>query len=83
MQNIGLVEIFGHSKRHIFYDKLPVRVIRDDVVESYEMIEKNLDASRFFWSDCRSYLQLFSLLTIDTNINQVIYRLANNLIKIK
>ena len=51
MQNIGLVEIFGHSKRHIFYDKLPVRVIRDDVVESYEMIEKTLDASRFFWSD--------------------------------
>ena len=50
MQNIGLVEIFGHSKRHIFYDKLPVRVIRDDVVESYEMIEKTLDASRFFWS---------------------------------
>ena len=48
MQNIGLVEIFGHSKRHIFYDKLPVRVIRDDVVESYEMIEKTLDASRFF-----------------------------------
>ena len=24
------------------------------------------------WSDCRSYLQLFSLLTIDTNINQFI-----------
>lgn len=33
--------------------------------------------------DCRSYLQLCSLLTIDTNINQIIYRLANNLIKIK
>ncbi|MGN1270567.1 MAG: polysaccharide deacetylase family protein [Clostridia bacterium] len=42
MQDSGLVEIFSHSKRHIFYDKLPARVIRDDVMESYEMIEKNL-----------------------------------------
>ena len=41
-----------------------------------EMIEKTLDASRFFWSDCRSYLQLFSLLTIDTNTNQVIFTLT-------
>ena len=42
MQDSGLVEIFSHSKRHIFYDKLPVRVIHDDVIESYKMIEKNL-----------------------------------------
>ena len=42
MQNSGLVEIFSHSKRHVFYDKLPVRELRDDVKESYEMIEKNL-----------------------------------------
>lgn len=42
MQNSGLVEIFSHSKRHVFYDKLPARVIRDDVIESYEIIEKNL-----------------------------------------
>ena len=61
MQNIGLVEIFGHSKRHIFYDKLPVRVIRDDVVESYEMIEKTLDASRFFWSESHTGYELSSL----------------------
>ena len=61
MQNIGLVEIFGHSKRNIFYDKLPVRVIRDDVVESYEMIEKTLDASRFFWSESHTSYELSSL----------------------
>lgn len=42
MQNSGLVEIFSHSKRHVFYDKLPVRAIRDDVLESYKIIEENL-----------------------------------------
>ena len=42
MQNSGLVEIFSHSKRHIFYDKLSVSAIRDDVTESYKIIEKNL-----------------------------------------
>lgn len=40
MQDSGAVEIFSHSKRHMFYDKLPVRVIRDDVMESYKIIEK-------------------------------------------
>lgn len=39
MQNSGLVEIFSHSKRHVFYDKLPVRKVRDDVIESYKEIE--------------------------------------------
>ena len=42
MQNSGLVEIFSHSKRHIFYDKFPSRVVRDDVVESYKVIEEKL-----------------------------------------
>ena len=42
MQDSGLVEIFSHSKRHVFYDKLPVRMICDDVVESYKIIEENL-----------------------------------------
>ena len=42
MQESGLVEIFSHSKRHVFYDKLPVRMIRDDVIESYKIIEANL-----------------------------------------
>ena len=42
MQESELVEIFSHSKRHVFYDKFPARVVRDDVVESYEIIEKNL-----------------------------------------
>lgn len=42
MQNSGLVEIYSHSKRHIFYDKFPTREIRDDVLESYKIIEENL-----------------------------------------
>ena len=42
MQNSGLVEIFSHGKRHVFYDELPAQAILNDVKESYEMIEKNL-----------------------------------------
>ena len=42
MQNSGHVEIFSHSKKHVFYNKLPIREIRDDVKESYEIIEKHL-----------------------------------------
>lgn len=42
MQNSGLVEFFSHSKRHVFYDKLPVRAIRDDVLASYKSIESHL-----------------------------------------
>lgn len=42
MQNSGLVEIYSHSTRHIFYNKVPVREVRDDVLESYKIIEENL-----------------------------------------
>ncbi|MGN1300919.1 MAG: polysaccharide deacetylase family protein [Clostridia bacterium] len=42
MQNSGIVEIFSHSKKHVFYDKHPVREIRDDVAISYKAIEENL-----------------------------------------
>ena len=42
MQDSGLVEIFSHSKRHVFYDKLPVRTLNDDVKDSYDIIEKHL-----------------------------------------
>lgn len=42
MQESGLVEIFSHSKRHLFYDKLPIRQIRDDVTKSYKIIEEKL-----------------------------------------
>ena len=42
MHNSGLVEIYSHSKKHVFYSKLPVRELRDDVKESYELIEKYL-----------------------------------------
>ena len=42
MQKSGLVEIFSHSTKHVFYDKLPVRELSDDVKESYKQIEKHL-----------------------------------------
>lgn len=47
MQNSGLIEIASHSKRHVFYDKQPVRELRDDVTESYKEIEKNLGNKYF------------------------------------
>ena len=46
MQDSGLVEIFSHSKKHVFYDKLPVRMIRDDVIKSYKIIEENLGSKK-------------------------------------
>ena len=42
MQNSGLVEIGSHSTKHVFYNKLPVREVRDDVTKSYEIIEEHL-----------------------------------------
>ena len=42
MQNSGIIEIFSHGKRHIFYDKASIREVRDDIIESYKIIEKNL-----------------------------------------
>lgn len=42
MQNSNLVKIFSHGKRHIFYDKLSIRQVRDEVMESYKIIENNL-----------------------------------------
>jgi len=42
MQDSGLVEIFSHSSRHVFYDRLPVDELRNDVRNSYQVIEKHL-----------------------------------------
>ena len=42
MQNSGLVEIFSHSTKHVFYNRLPVKEIRDDVKKSYQLIEQHL-----------------------------------------
>ena len=42
MQESNLVEIFSHSKRHLFYDRLSIKTLCDDVEESYETIEKYL-----------------------------------------
>lgn len=42
MQDSGLIEIHSHSKRHVFYDRFPVRTLKDDVKESFEKIEKHL-----------------------------------------
>lgn len=42
MQNSNLVEIFSHSKKHVFYDKRSPYELRDDVKGSYRLIEKHL-----------------------------------------
>lgn len=42
MKELADANIFSHSKKHVFYNKLPVREIRDDVKESYKLIEEHL-----------------------------------------
>lgn len=42
MQNSGLVKIYSHSKRHVFYHKYPPKEVKKDVIESYKIIETNL-----------------------------------------
>lgn len=42
MQNSGLVEIYSHSKKHIFYNRVSTIELRDDVLESYRIIESKL-----------------------------------------
>lgn len=42
MQDSNLVEIFSHSKRHIFYDRFLAKTIVDDVKDSYKIIEEKL-----------------------------------------
>lgn len=47
MQKSGLVEIYSHSKKHVFYNKFPVTEIRSDVIESYKVIKENLGDKSF------------------------------------
>lgn len=47
MQNGGLVEIFSHSKRHMFYNRFPIKEISQDVIESYKLIEEKLGKKDF------------------------------------
>ena len=80
MQDSGLVEIFSHSKRHVFYDKLPVRMIRDDVIESYKIIEENLGSK-----DLKVFAYPYGAYTKETvwalklnGINMQVYDLGMN-----
>ena len=47
MQDSGLVEIFSHSKKHVFYDKISIKEFHDDVMESYQLIEEHLGKKSF------------------------------------
>ena len=42
MKELADADIFSRSKKHVFYNKLPVRELRDDVKESYKLIEEHL-----------------------------------------
>lgn len=42
MQESSLVEIFSHSSKHVFYNRLPLKELRNDVKKSYREIEKHL-----------------------------------------
>lgn len=39
---ICIFKDYENSKRHIFYDQTSVRTLRDDVIESYKLIEQHL-----------------------------------------
>lgn len=47
MQKSGLFEIFSHSKKHVFYDRLSLKEVRGDVLESYKVIEEKLGDKEF------------------------------------
>lgn len=68
MQNSGLIEIFSHSKKHVFYNKFPVREIRDDVIESYKIIEEHLGKK-----DLKAFAYPFGAYT-----NETVRALKNN-----
>ena len=42
MQESNLVEIFSHSSKHLFYNRLPLKELRNDLKQSYKEIEKHL-----------------------------------------
>ena len=42
MEESGLVEIYSHSKRHIFYNRFSLKTIVSDVKNSYKDIEEKL-----------------------------------------
>lgn len=42
MENSNLVKIYSHSKEHLFYNRFPVRKLKDDVKYSYKIIEEKL-----------------------------------------
>ena len=42
MQDSNLVEIFSHSTKHVFYNKLPIYELQEDVKNSYKIIENYL-----------------------------------------
>lgn len=42
MNDSNLVEIFSHSRKHVFYNRLSVNELRNDVEKSYQEIEKHL-----------------------------------------
>lgn len=47
MQESELVEIFSHSRKHVFYDRLSAKEVCDDVLESYRVIEEKLGDKEF------------------------------------
>ena len=80
MKNSGLVEIFSHSKRHVFYNNLPVRAIRDDVTNSYKIIEENLGKQdlKVFAYPYGAYTPEAVLVLKRAGINMQIYDIGMN-----
>lgn len=47
MQRSELVDIFSHSKNHLFYNKVPIKDFYNDVLESQKIIEEKLGKKDF------------------------------------
>jgi peptidoglycan/xylan/chitin deacetylase (PgdA/CDA1 family) len=51
MQNSGLVDICSHGKRHIAYNTIPINEFKNEILESFEVLDKNVG---------NNYLKIFA-----------------------
>ena len=42
MRNSGLVDIYSHGKRHIAYNTIPINEFKNEILESFKVLDKNV-----------------------------------------
>lgn len=80
MQNSGLVEIFSHSRRHLFYTRLPLYEFYNDVLDSNKKIKENLGEKEFnaFAYPYGAYTRRMVILLNLSGIDMQLYDLGIN-----